>query len=113
MVSGGVFGVMGFIGVTVLLHRRLFDVRIRVNSKPSDIVLLVGFDWTEKPVSQDRLAAHRAANYRRFVQDAIAATPDVQWVLIDHAGPIGSDLAHLGNLTQDSLESVIELLRPQ
>ena len=41
MVSGGVFGVMGFIGVTVLLHRRLFDVRIRVNSKPSDIVLLV------------------------------------------------------------------------
>ena len=37
MVSGGVFGVLGFIGVTLLLHRRLFDVRIRVNSRASDI----------------------------------------------------------------------------
>jgi nitrate reductase gamma subunit len=30
-----------FIGVSMLLHRRWFDVRIRVNSKTSDIVLLV------------------------------------------------------------------------
>lgn len=41
MVSGGLFGLLGFIGVTILLHRRLFDLRIRVNSKTSDIVLLV------------------------------------------------------------------------
>ena len=41
MVSGGVFGVLGFLGVTILLHRRLSDVRIRTNSKTSDIVLLV------------------------------------------------------------------------
>lgn len=41
MVSGGLFGVLGFIGVTILLHRRLSDPRIRVTSKPSDIALLV------------------------------------------------------------------------
>jgi len=41
MVSGGLFGVLGFVGVTLLLHRRLFDARIRVNSRTSDIVLLV------------------------------------------------------------------------
>jgi nitrate reductase gamma subunit len=41
MVSGGLFGVFGFIGVSLLLHRRLFDERIRANSKTSDIVLLV------------------------------------------------------------------------
>jgi nitrate reductase gamma subunit len=41
MVSGGIFGVLGFIGVTILLHRRLTEPRIRVNSKTSDIVLLV------------------------------------------------------------------------
>ncbi len=41
MVSGGLFGVFGFIGVSLLLHRRLSDERIRVNSKTSDIVLLV------------------------------------------------------------------------
>jgi len=41
MVSGGLFGVLGFIGVTVLLHRRLFEPRIRATSKVSDILLLV------------------------------------------------------------------------
>jgi nitrate reductase gamma subunit len=41
MVSGGVAGLLGFIGVTLLLHRRLFEPRIRVNSKSSDILLLV------------------------------------------------------------------------
>lgn len=41
MISGGLFGLLGFIGVTILLHRRLFDQRIRVNSKTSDIGLLV------------------------------------------------------------------------
>lgn len=40
MVSGGIAGVLGFIGVTILLHRRLFEPRIRINSKTSDIVLL-------------------------------------------------------------------------
>ena len=41
MASGGLFGVLGFIGVSLLLHRRLSDERIRINSKTSDIVLLV------------------------------------------------------------------------
>ena len=41
MISGGLFGLLGFIGVTILLHRRLADPRIRINSKTSDIVLLV------------------------------------------------------------------------
>ena len=41
MVSGGIFGVLGFIGVTLLLHRRLFEPRIRATSKTSDIVLLI------------------------------------------------------------------------
>ena len=41
MVSGGLFGLLAFAGVTILLHRRLTDPRIRVNSKTSDIVLLV------------------------------------------------------------------------
>ena len=41
MVSGGLFGALGFIGVTILLHRRLTDERIRATSKASDIMLLV------------------------------------------------------------------------
>ena len=40
MISGGIAGTMAFIGVSMLLHRRLSDPRIRVNSKTSDIALL-------------------------------------------------------------------------
>ena len=41
MISGGIAGLLGFIGVTLLLHRRLTEPRIRINSNTSDIVLLV------------------------------------------------------------------------
>ncbi len=41
MVTGGIAGVLAFIGVTILLHRRLTDARIRITSRKSDILLLV------------------------------------------------------------------------
>jgi nitrate reductase gamma subunit len=41
MISGGLFGLLGFLGVTLLLHRRLAEPRIRATSKTSDIVLLI------------------------------------------------------------------------
>ncbi len=41
MVTGGAAGLAGFIGVSLLLHRRLSEPRIRINSKASDIMLLV------------------------------------------------------------------------
>lgn len=39
MVSGGVAGVLAFVGLTLLLHRRLTDARIRANSRPADIAI--------------------------------------------------------------------------
>ncbi|MDY0055598.1 MAG: respiratory nitrate reductase subunit gamma [Methyloversatilis sp.] len=39
MVSGGIAGLLGFIGLTILLHRRLTEPRIRATSKTSDIVI--------------------------------------------------------------------------
>ena len=41
MISGGIAGVLAFVGGTILLHRRLSDERIRLNSRTSDIFLLV------------------------------------------------------------------------
>ena len=41
IVAGGIAGVMCFIGLVMLLHRRLTDSRIRVTSKPMDILVLV------------------------------------------------------------------------
>lgn len=41
VVTGGIAGVLAFIGVNLLLLRRLGDARIRANSRTSDIMLLV------------------------------------------------------------------------
>jgi nitrate reductase gamma subunit len=41
MVSGGIAGVLAFIGLTLLLHRRLTEPRIRATSKTGDILILV------------------------------------------------------------------------
>lgn len=41
MVAGGIFGTICFVGMTILLKRRLFDERIRATSKPSDIMVLL------------------------------------------------------------------------
>ena len=40
MVSGGIAGVLGIVGLSMLLHRRLFDARIRAVSRTSDVFLL-------------------------------------------------------------------------
>jgi len=40
VVSGGIAGVACFVGLTMLLHRRLFDVRIRRTSSAMDIAIL-------------------------------------------------------------------------
>lgn len=41
MASGGIAGLLAFAGVTLLLHRRLTDPRVRATSRASDILLLV------------------------------------------------------------------------
>lgn len=41
IVAGGIAGVFCFIGLIILLHRRLFDPRIRATSSFSDIAVLV------------------------------------------------------------------------
>ncbi len=41
MIIGGVAGILCFIGMTILIKRRLCDPRIRATSKPSDIFILL------------------------------------------------------------------------
>jgi nitrate reductase gamma subunit len=40
VVAGGIAGLLCFIGLSLLIHRRLFDARIRHTSHPTDIVVL-------------------------------------------------------------------------
>jgi len=41
MVAGGIFGTICFIGMTILIYRRLTDARIRATSKPADLLILL------------------------------------------------------------------------
>lgn len=41
MVAGGIFGTLCFIGMTVLIIRRLTDPRVRATSRPADIMILL------------------------------------------------------------------------
>jgi len=41
MVSGGFFGILAFIGMTMLIRRRFTDPRIRKSSNPSDMLVLL------------------------------------------------------------------------
>lgn len=41
MVAGGVFGTICFIGLSLLVYRRLFDARVRANSSFMDIAILL------------------------------------------------------------------------
>ncbi|MCW2248989.1 nitrate reductase gamma subunit [Azospirillum fermentarium] len=46
IIAGSVFGTVCFIGLTLLLHRRLTDARIRKTSSPMDLVIL-GVLWVQ------------------------------------------------------------------
>lgn len=41
MVSGGIAGVLAFIGISLLLHRRLTEPRIRATTKSGDLLILL------------------------------------------------------------------------
>ncbi|MBC6718817.1 MULTISPECIES: respiratory nitrate reductase subunit gamma [Aurantimonas] len=46
VILGGAAGLAAFVGASMLLHRRLFDARIRVNSSFADIAILVAL-WLQ------------------------------------------------------------------
>ena len=41
IVAGGIAGVMAIIGATLLVHRRLFDARVRKTSSNSDTIIII------------------------------------------------------------------------
>ena len=73
----------------------------------SDIVLLLGFDLTEKSVNPDKLQQLREQNYRGLIRQAIKDNDHIQWVLVDHFGEIGKDMSSLENLSTDTMATVL------
>lgn len=75
-----------------------------------DVILLLGFDWSEKESLTDKLQEVKARNYRGLVNQAIKSTPHVQWILVDHPKELRSELAELPNIGKDTLDNVLKIL---
>jgi len=97
MVSGGLFGILGFIGVTLLLHRRLSDPRIRATSKFNDILLLVllwiqfALGLATIPLSAHHLDGGMMMKLAEWAQEVVtfrtggvALLADASWVFKAH-----------------------------
>jgi nitrate reductase gamma subunit len=97
MISGGVAGLLGFAGVSLLLHRRLFEARIRATSKTSDIVILL-LMWLQLalglatiPLSAQHLDGGMMMKLAEWAQRIVTFRPgatellaDVGWVFKAH-----------------------------
>jgi hypothetical protein len=75
----------------------------------SDIVLLLGFDWSEREKNPNKLEEHKFQAYRSLVSHAISDNPDTQWVLVDHPAPVMKMFFKLENLTTDTMENCLGL----
>lgn len=86
-------------------------VAMHLASSLSDIVLMLGFDFSEPVKHADKLQEHRAHNYRHLVKQVVKNNTSTQWVLVDHEKPIMQDWKDLNNLTTDSLANVLQLAK--
>lgn len=84
-------------------------VAMHLAASQSDIVLLLGFDLTEKEKSSDKLIEHRRHVYQTLVKHCIENNPEVQWVLVDHPEPVMKLLEKITNLTSDTMENCLGL----
>ena len=84
-------------------------VAIHLAATTSDIVLLLGFGLTELEPTPDRLLGHKAHHHRNLIRQAVKDYAHVQWVVVDHTGPLDPNLTNLENISTDTLQAVLTL----
>jgi len=85
-------------------------IALHLVSNISDIVLLAGFDLSEKEKDSDKFQQHKNVNYHGLIQSIITANPDTQWVLVDHPNSVDKSFKKLSNITCDIMPNVLKLL---
>ncbi len=89
IVAGGLAGILAFAGATLLLHRRLFDPRIRSTSSFSDIMILLLL-WLQLvlglgtiPVSMNHLDGHEMVKFMTWAQGIFTFQGDASSYVAD------------------------------
>lgn len=89
IIIGGVAGIVCFVGITLLVHRRLFDSRIRNTSSFGDIAILlllyaqliVGLATI--PVSLNHLDGHEMVKFMNWAQGILTLQPGASALIAD------------------------------
>ena len=93
IVAGGIAGLMCFVGIALLTHRRLFDPRIRATSSFSDTaILLILFaqlllGLATIPSSLGHMDGHEMVKFMNWAQGILTLRGDA-WMLVADAHPI-------------------------
>lgn len=89
LVLGGIAGVAAFVGCSLLLHRRLFDARIRHSSATGDILVLVLL-WLQIAVGLtttiwtiDHLSGEEMVRFMGWAQGILTLDPDAAYIIQD------------------------------
>jgi nitrate reductase gamma subunit len=86
---GGVAGIACFVGITLLVHRRLFDPRIRSTSSFGDIAILLllyaqlVLGLATIPVSLGHLDGHEMVKFMSWAQGVLTLQPGVSALVAD------------------------------
>lgn len=85
-------------------------VAMNLVANVSDIVLLVGFDFSLGNPPTDKFEQHKIQNYHGLIRSVINSNQTVQWVLVDHPAKLDKAYQNLPNLTCDSMANALQLL---
>lgn len=84
-------------------------IAMHLVAEQNDLVLLLGFDLSDKTFD-DKYETHKQQNYFNAFRATVNTYPQTQWILIDHPGSVTKKIT-LPNLTKDSFDSVMQLLK--
>jgi nitrate reductase gamma subunit len=89
IVVGGIAGVACFVGITLLVHRRLFDARIRMTSSFGDIAILLLLyaqlilGLATIAISLGHLDGHEMVKFMTWAQGILTLQPSVSGLVAD------------------------------
>lgn len=89
MVAGGIAGVMCMVGALLLLHRRLFDPRIRATSSFGDTAILIiltlqlALGLATIPLSAQHLDGHEMVKFMNWAQGIFTFNPNAAGFVLD------------------------------
>ena len=93
IIAGGIAGVIAIIGATMLVHRRIFDARVRAASNTSDTLIIVLL-WIQLalglatiPVSMRHLDGEEMVRFMNWAQGIFTFRADAA-SYVEHASPI-------------------------